>query len=191
MINQKENNIKEITLMPDEVELVGLDLLVMRKPNAVIYFNLTNGLEMLPAFADNYKVIRIQSTACEQKRWDFVLSDLDNGFLFDLAIGKTCYVIDFSQRKQKPRALFQGLEWIQYVLNRVWFGKQTKALVRGNDASRYFDEVYKTIDPKTIKKIKYFKKFLKCKEIDLIPVGGKTANDGNYDFYNKLVHVYA
>lgn len=168
-----------------------VDLLVRRKPNTVTYLNLTNGLEMLPAFADNYKVIRLQSTACEQKRWDFVLSDLDNGFLFDLAIGKTVYVIDFSQRKQKPRALFQGLEWIKFVLNKVWFNEKYTALVRGNDASRYFNEMYKTITPTTLKKIKYFKKFLQTDNIDLIAVGEKTVNDGNYDFYNKLVNVYA
>lgn len=164
---------------------------VMRNRNSIIYLNLTNGLEALPSFTDNYKTIRIQSTACEQKRWDFVLSDLDNGLLFDLAIGKTCFVIDFSQRKQKPRALFQGLEWIRYVLNRVWFNRETKALVRGNEASRYFAEMYKTMKPNTIKKIEYFKKFVKCNEIDLIGIGAKTVNDGKFDFYNGIIEGYA
>ena len=43
-----------------------------------VYLNLTNGIE----FLDNelmqarvYDFIRIQSTACEQKRWDFVIQE--------------------------------------------------------------------------------------------------------------------
>jgi len=168
-----------------------VEVLVMRKPRDIVYLNLTNGLEALPSFADSYKVCRIQSTACEQKRWDFIIADLDYNLLFDLALGKTCFIIDYTQRKKVPRALFQGVEWIKFVLNRIWLDKEYKPLVRGNDASRYFAEMYKTLQPSTIKKVNYLKKFMNTKEINLITVAEKTANDGNYSWYTKIAHVYA
>lgn len=157
---------------------------------SIIYLNLTNGLEALP-LVDGYKIIRIQSTACEQKRWGYILADLDNGLLFDLAIGKNCYIIDYAQRKKIPRALFQGVEWIKFVLNKVWLNREYKPLIRGNDASRYFAEQYKLLDKITLNKIKYYKKFINTDEINLFPVSKQTANDGNYIYYAELCKAYA
>lgn len=158
--------------------------------NNIFYLNLTNGLEALPQFYKDYKTIRIQSTACEQKRWDYILSDLDNGFLFDLAIGKNCFIIDYSQRKQSPRALFQGVEWIRFVLYKIWLQKEYKPMVRGNDSTKYFLDIFKTIKPNTIKKIKYYQKFVRCNEINIITISGKTKNDGDFEFYNQLIKNY-
>ena len=63
------------------------------------YYNLTNGLQF-KNFNEPYSFIRIQSTACEQKRWDFIIQDLDNDFLYNLAIGNTCIVYDLSEKKK-------------------------------------------------------------------------------------------
>lgn len=184
-------NEKEINKIPttQTAESGQVELQVMRKP--IIYLNLTNGLEALPLFADGYKTIRIQSTACEQKRWDYILADLDNGLLFDLAIGKSCFIIDYTQRKKIPRALFQGVEWIKFVLNRVWLNKEYKPMVRGNDASKYFMEQYRLLNNVTLNKIKYYRKFINTEEINLIAVGRQTANDGNYTYYAELCKAYA
>jgi len=169
----------------------NLEPLVRRKPKDIAYLNLTNGLEALPLFADNYRIIRIQSTACEQKRWDYILADLDYNLLFDLALGNNCFIIDYTQRKETPRALFQGVEWIKFVLYKVWLDKEYKVMVRGNDTSRYFTEMYKTINAKTFNRLKYLRKFINTTEINLIAIGGKTTNDGNYGYYAGLTKVYA
>ena len=51
------------------------------------FINLTNGIEALPTVDGDVSFIRIQSTACEQKRWDFLIQDLDNNFYTWLALG--------------------------------------------------------------------------------------------------------
>ena len=154
---------------------------------AVIYLNLTNGLEALTENIEDYKVIRIQSTACEQKRWDYILQDLDNGFLFDLAVGKECTIIDYSQKKEAPRALYQGVEWIKFVLYKVWFNKEYVPMVKEHNVTNYFMEEYKLLNNKTLNKIKYFRKFLNTDKLNLLVDGRKTFNDGNYNYYKNLL----
>jgi len=152
-----------------------------------IYLNLTNGLEALPLFKDhNYKVTRIQSTACEQDRLVFIISDLDNGFLFDLAAGKECIVVDFSNKHVLSRALWQGIPWIEYVLNRVWFDKETVPMVKGKNVQEYFNYKYHSIPPRILKKLKYFRKFLTTNEIKLEVLGGITTNDGDYEYFRDI-----
>src|SRR5574340_1552415 len=95
MQEQIEQTKKHIT---DDNYSAQIDAVIRCKSKDVIYLNLTNGLEALPLFADNYKIICIQSTACEQKRWDYILADLDYNLLFDLALGNNCFIIDYTQR---------------------------------------------------------------------------------------------
>ena len=87
----------------------------------VKYLNLTNGLEYLDEI-DEYKLVRIQSTICEQKNWNKLIQDLDYNFLFDLAQGNTVEIYDTSSNKKISRALYQGVEFIRYVLlRRIFF----------------------------------------------------------------------
>ena len=152
------------------------------------YLNLTNGIEALEkeGFKDA-NFIRIQSTACEQKRWDFILQELDYNFLMDIALGNTVFVIDFGANKEVPRALYQGVAFIKYVLNRRWLNTIIQPTVRGNDCAKYFDECYRTLDKRTLKKIDYFRKFVKTKEIEIFRVSASTDKDGNYEYYKKLL----
>lgn len=135
------------------------------------YYNLTNGLQF-KKFNEPYGFIRIQSTACEQKRWDFIIQDLDNDFLYNLAIGNTCIVYDLSEKKKKTRALYQGLEWIKYVLYRRWFNKNYIPVVNGNNCQKYFSDCYLNLGKRTKTKLDYFKKFLKYDEIRIKKVTG-------------------
>ena len=65
-----------------------------------IYLNLTNGIEALEILKPaNLRFVRIQSTACEQKRWDFILQDLDYSFLMDIALGENVTVVDYIAKK--------------------------------------------------------------------------------------------
>lgn len=152
------------------------------------YLNLTNGIEALEkeGFSDA-NFIRIQSTACEQKRWDFILQELDYNFLMDIALGNNVCVVDFGAKKEVPRALYQGVAFIKYVLNRRWLNTIIQPTVRGNDCAKYFDECYRNLDKRTLKKIDYFRKFVKTKEIEIFRVSASTDKDGNYEYYRDLL----
>ena len=153
-----------------------------------IYLNLTNGIEALEkqGFQDA-NFIRIQSTACEQGRWDFILQELDYNFLMDIALGNVVMVIDFGANKDYSRALYQGVAFIKYVLNRRWLNTIIQPTVRGNDCAKYFDECYRNLDKRTLKKIDYFRKFVKTKEIEIFRVSAPTDKDGNYEYYRDLL----
>lgn len=148
-----------------------------------IYLNLTNGIEALNVIKKPYSFIRIQSTACEQKRWDFILQDLDYNFLMDIALGKEVFIYDYGANKSVPRALYQGVEFIKFVLNRYWFNKEYYPIVKNNNTYKYFNEIYNKLDKKTFKKLEYFKKFLFGKEADIKCISSSTRYDSNYQFY--------
>ena len=153
------------------------------------FINLTNGLEILKEKElKNISFIRIQSTACEQHRWNWVLSDIDNNFLMNLAIGNKCIVIDYYSRGERiARSLWQGLEFIKYVLNREWFGRESK--IR-KDMLNYFREEYKKLDRSVISKIRYYKKFLLTNKLDIETYSRRSTMDGKYDKFRELVKDY-
>jgi hypothetical protein len=153
------------------------------------YLNLTNGIEYLPfTYNKEYSYLRIQSTACEQKRWEFILQDLDYDLLMNLAIGNVCVIIDYSARKAIPRSIYQGVEWIKYVLSRVWLNKEYIPSVRGHDCTEYFNQQYASIrGTNTLNKIKYFRKFLACDSINIETVSNTTRFDGDYLLYKKIL----
>lgn len=141
------------------------------------YLNLTNGIEYLDTINRDYKFVRIQSTYCEQRLWNYLLQDLDYNFLMDLALGYKVIVYDTSQHKNKSRALYQGLEFIKYILNRVWFNNEINPIVKGTNCRKYFNQEYNKLEERTINKIKYFRKFLIADNIDLDCECMKTIHD--------------
>lgn len=154
--------------------------------NYVLYLNLTNGLELYP-FINNFKIIRIQSTAVEQNNYEYIIKDLDNGFLLDLALGKNCFVADFSQKRTVTKATTYGLEFIKTVLYKLWFNKSYLPIVKKLNLSNYYNKIIKSFDRQTIKKILYFKKFLLTDEIKIHTITGLTTNDNNYKYFNNLL----
>ena len=139
------------------------------------FINLTNGLKATE-FLRTYSFIRIQSTACEQKRWEFILNDIDHNFLMNLALGKTCKIYDYSEKKKMTRAMFQGIEWIRFVLNKRWFDRNYLPFVRGHFVQDYFYNEYRKLNRKTLKRIDYYKKFLKAKQLKIEVISGN-VND--------------
>ena len=156
----------------------------------VIYLNLTNGIEAL-YLSDirDPRFLRIQSTACEQKRWDFILQDLDYDFLMSLALGNHVVVYDYSRRKKVSRAIWQGLKWVEYVLNRIWFDRHITVVLERNsmDVTKYFDEQYNKISERTKVKLKYFRKFLMTERLNLDFVTGTTLHDSDNGFYRRVL----
>ncbi len=153
------------------------------------FLNLTNGLEALPALRaagiEDYAFLRIQSTACEQKRWDALLADLDNHFLMCLALGDTCIVHDYSNKGEVSRALWQGLELVRFCLERTWFGRDAPGI---DPCLRpYFEQVYRELRPSSRQKLKYFRKWLRTSELSLQIRAGRTTHDGDAAFYRDLL----
>jgi len=153
-----------------------------------IFINLSTGIEFLPAIPPdkNIHFIRIQSTWCEQKRWNDIIADLDYTFLMHLALGYKCIVYDCSRRKMS-RALWQGIPWIKYVLDRMWFGRNSKAKVKNWDVTNYFDNQFQTLTERTKTKVKYFKKFLLTDRIDIEIYGKVSQYDGKYDELKEIL----
>lgn len=154
-----------------------------------IYLNLTNGIEFLSDtdFKENYNFVRIQSCACERHLWNKILSDLDYNFLMDVALGYTVIVCDASPHKMFSRALYQGVEFIKYALNRIWLNKMTIPYLKGIRCDKYFNEEFNKLDKSTLKKIKYLRKFLNTDKIDIICISTATTHDGDYNYFKKLL----
>jgi hypothetical protein len=119
------------------------------------YINLTNGIEFIPKLK-TYRFLRLQSSICENKKWNYLLQDLDNDFLMNLAIGNTCIVYDCSNKRKIPRSLYQGLKFIIYILNLIWFNKNKKIIVNNVNCQNYFYQEYKKLNKQILKKNKIF-----------------------------------
>jgi hypothetical protein len=155
----------------------------------MLYLNLTNGIEYYPQFP-YAKFIRIQSTHCEQKQWDKIIRELDYDFLINTAKGEIIIVLDTSNKKKESRALYQGVPWIKYVLNRRWLGLETKVMVKGMRVDNYFSRQYQKITEKTKNKLDYCRKFVTSVtddriEIYTLALPGK--NDGKYEYFREIL----
>lgn len=146
------------------------------------FLNLTNGLIYEGDF-DGF--VRIQSCHCERKDWTKVMLNIDSNFLMWLALGHPVRVVDYSARKEVPRALFQGLEWIWFVCCKSW-NLPTNVSVKGQNCTLYFEQEWKKIPSKLRKKFTYFRKFLNDPKKPTI-LSGRTDKDGDYEFFKKLV----
>ena len=157
------------------------------------FINLTNGIEALSIyFINTFQFIRIQSTYLERGFLEKVLQDLDNNFLMKLALGKKCIVFDFSSRRCKKRegvsrSCWQGLSWIEYCLNRIWFGEETEYKW---GMHHHFKEQYSKLSNPTKNKLKYYKKFLMTDKINLKYISKKTTHDSDVEFYKKVLEEY-
>lgn len=155
----------------------------------VNYINLTNGIEALGR-VDNPRFLRIQSSHCESKQWEAILNSASDDLLLNLAIGNDCFIYDYSNKNKMPKSLKQGLYWIQYCLYRAWlpFNMYTPK-IKGHDLTKYYSKQYKKLSRKTLKRIKYFRKFLNT-DILWINYGyGKTVHDGDYKYFReKLIN---
>lgn len=160
----------------------------------MIFFNLTNGIEAIKVGVkqDLPHFVRIQSTWCEQKRWLDILADLDYTFLMACRIARNIIIIDYSAKKPKSRACFQGVAWIQYVLNYCWYDIDERTTARGNDCTQYFKtELQKILrseeGKRVIKKLKYFEKFNGTGRVNIQTLCGKTIHDGDNEYYKQIV----
>ena len=142
----------------------------------------------------NSFVFSIQSTICEQKLWDRLIQELDYDFLMNLALGNECVVYDFGARKPISRAVYQGVEFVKYVLYLRWLKKEyisnvnrNKNSERKNNCNDYFDKCYQKLEDRTKKKLDYFIPYINTKEIRLTCVTECTQHDGDKRFYKNVL----
>lgn len=121
------------------------------------YANLSRGV-LCPVEAD--RVIRLQSTWCEQKRWADVLWTTSPDLLYHLAIGDACVIHDQSEKPRQTRACWQGLSWIRYATGRAWYDAADPEFSRtGMNVTPYWQEQYRGLDDRVITYLKAFRKY--------------------------------
>lgn len=156
--------------------------------NPVHFVNLTNGIEAIQHYGlINYRFIRLQSTACEQKRWGQILLDLSDDFLMHVATGSTCYVYDYGADKDVPRAIWQGLEWVKYALNRRWHRQIYKPVGRAATMGGYFSDQYERLESRVKTRLDYFAPFLSGTSPNIVGVPGRTSHDGDRPWYAAAI----
>ena len=155
------------------------------------FINLTAGLEHLVEYLHMYFMfLRLQSSHLESKEFERFLQEVDNNLLMHLALGRKCCIFDMTSRKQKnnvSRALWQGVPWITYALNRVWFNKETE---HKYGMHCHFKAEYACLTKPTKSRLKYYRKFLLTDKIDLGYICEAADHDGDCEFYQDIVEKY-
>jgi hypothetical protein len=130
---------------------------------------------------------------CEQHNWDRIIQDLDYDFLLNVALGNECYIYDYGANKPIPRAIYQGIEFIRYVLYKRWLNEEyysncnrkagNSKRINSND---YFRKCYANLDKRTKRKLDYFIPYVTGK-INIYTVTGSTVHDGDRDYYKEVL----
>lgn len=156
--------------------------------NSIHYVNLTNGIEDIDKLK-NYRFIRIQSTYLEQNHFEKVLIDLDNDFIMNLALGNKCIIHDKASRRGKlSRAVWYGIPWIRYALERAWFDKIPETVpVKSFNNAKYFDQLYRGLSASAKRKLEYYKKFLFCDHVEIDYACDRTVHDGDHEYYRQIL----
>jgi hypothetical protein len=158
----------------------------MNTPKTTHWVNLTNGLQAIRDYQlTDWRALRIQSTHCEQKRWEDVLASVPDEMLLRLAMGEECRIYDYGANKPISRACWQGLEWVRYVLCRRWLGKRIQPRGRSSLMSGYFEEQYKlALSDRALRRLDYFANMAKPSRYPFITVVcAQTDKDGDSGYF--------
>lgn len=144
------------------------------------YINLSRGFECGCPPNTGSRIIRIESTACEQKQWDKILKQLGADMFYELARGTSCVVHDKSERDRETRACWQGLSWIRYACGRAWMAAPAmvpKEFSRnGMEVTPFWEEQFRALPDSTRRMLDFYVKFYRGGMIDLyscyMPKGG-------------------
>lgn len=157
------------------------------------YINLTNGIDAIPTLpSSDYRFVRIQSTVCEQHLWDKLLLELSDDLLMNLALGHPCIIYDFGAGKPVPKSVYQGLEFIRYVLYRRWLHETYHPVIRRHNytevnCDHIFDHYYRNLSRPAKRKIDYFRSYLDTDKIYLTAKTDRTAYDGDKIHYRDIL----
>jgi hypothetical protein len=150
---------------------------------------LTNGLGHLYTREelDLARFVRIQSSHLEAKAFHKVLYGIGHDLPLQLALGNDCVVLDKCHNRHRDnysRALWQGIPWITYVLERAWGLKHSWQECRGHACKAFFAEMLrKKACYEPFEQLKYFRKFLNTETVNLYMRTGLTGCDGDYQYW--------
>lgn len=177
-----------------------------------VYVNRTNGIQALPILCANFihpEFCYIRSTHFERKQPNSAISDIPSEMLTLLAWGVWVIVVDYGARKDRSRAIWQGVPYLEYVLNRAWLDiVPDKCIIypRSNTDSNpqnvgdVFDQWYGDIDDATMEKIMLYAD--EARETQEVLVGtGKpvihiegvsapTSHDNDKEYYMNIMQLY-
>lgn len=162
--------------MIDDVQALGA-VLRSRPPHYRDYINLTRGAlcphldDLDPIYLAMVRYVRIPSTWCEQKRWGDILTSLGADFYMDLARGVDVTVHDVSEKDRETRAMWQGLEWVEYACTRTWYrGDEDRVQWvsrSGMNVRRYWDAAYKSLGDTHLALLRYYGNFIRGRGVNL------------------------
>ncbi len=151
------------------------------------FINLTNGIQAIKDHnLTDFRFIRLQSTACEQKRWGEILLTISDDFLMAAALGRNCIVYDYGANKETPRAIWQGLEWMKYALSRRWHKTEYKPQGRAKTSGGYFAEQYATLSKGVRARMDYFKKYVDG-PLQITAITSTTDKDSKSEWYAGII----
>lgn len=156
------------------------------------FINLTTGLEHLIEYRgmifDGFT--RFQSTYLESKQWERFIQETDNNILMHLALGRKVCIFDCTSRKIKnniSRAMWQGIPWLMYCLERIWFKRETSTQYGMHNN---FKDQYACLTRPTKSRLKYYRKWLKTDKINLGYICYPTDHDSDFEYYQEIVRKY-
>ena len=159
------------------------------------YLNLSNGILALEeeeyGLMNNYSFIRIQSTACEQGNLASIIDTISDDLLMNTALGHNIHLYDFGSRTPIPRAFWMGVEWLKYVLHKIWFHTTyTPVNRRGKlDTSlgSYFELKFRELSDSSRNRIKYYRKWLNTDTINISTHAKQTKLESQYDYMKTIL----
>lgn len=157
------------------------------------YINLSNGILAIEEYGlKDYSFIRIQSTACEQGNLDTIIESISDDLLMNLALGNChCHLYDYGSRTPIPRSFWMGVEWLKYVLHKIWFHTTyTPVNRRGKldtPLGSYFELKFRELSDSSRKRIKYYRKWLMTDTLNIYTHAKHTTLDSQYDYMKTIL----
>lgn len=182
------------------------DILARGRRKDHICVNLSNGAEILQYIGvDDVIFLNIQSTQLEQKNYDDVITRLGTDFILRCAFGHNMYVVDFGTKKDVSRAIYCGVNFAKYAMERAWFDKKPSKVfikprsdnARPINVVREFDHRYCNLKKSTKKYLRKFRDYAnQCRpyagddEVHIFGLSTSTVHDGDKDYYLTHLKIY-
>lgn len=164
---------------------------------SVVFVNLTAGLEWLPELRElglglgELRFCRLPSSLCEQGLYNEFLARVPDEMLLRLALGQRVAVLDTSSRWSfgVSRALWQGLAYLAYVLNALWFGERCAPRHPKGFALpiEVFERALRRMPDPLKRRIEYYRHFLATDRIELLGISRRSLHDGDWSWYRAVL----
>lgn len=106
------------------------------------------------------------------------------------AMGWNCLVYDFGSQNELSKAIYIGLEWIKFVLNKRWLNADYPIIIKNKNVTEYYEGEYRKLSKSCRWRLDYFRRFLLTNELLISGITSKTQNDNNYDYFRGIIAKY-